>query len=108
MPNPMSEDLKQEILSNIRGAVAIITARGYSPDSWAGSRVGVNVRRAVGLSALNYETHLATLGAIGRRLPPGARGRLFTGISDWETYKSRSQKEVLDMLKDVIATLEQT
>lgn len=106
MPRSMSEELKQEILSNVRGAIAVISDRGYSSGGWGVTGSEVNVRRAVGLSALDYPTHIETIKAIGSRLPHGPRGKLFTGITDWETYKDRTQQEVLDMLNGVVADLE--
>lgn len=108
MAEPMSEELKDEILSNLRGAVAVIAERGYAGEGWGANLSEVNVRRAIGLTSLDYNTHIETIKTVGRNLPPGTRGKRFTGVTDWEGYQERTQQEVLDMLNGVIATLEAT
>lgn len=100
----MDDTMRKPVVACLRAAFSLIATRGYSTDPLEQQRNRrLDVRRAIGLCAENYDVHVAALHEVSIKLPGRAH---HAGITDWETYKRRTGAEVQAMLTGVINRLE--
>lgn len=89
-------DTNPELVAVLEKAKALIEARGYQP-IW-GHGGPLNLSQALSTASTTYDLYAAARQVFSNMWGGPIKG----GLLGWETYKRRTQSEVLELLDEVI------